>query len=314
MVAVSVLSLGPSLVSCGPSAKSPEQRSVAPRTSAFDLAPPQKPTVRSGVHDKRATRFMDVAADRGIDHVYINGEAGRSLMVETMGGGAGWLDADGDGRIDLFLNQGGDVPSTTRADRPADRLFLNRGQEGFVDATAGSRIDDRGYGQGVAVGDFDDDGFDDLYVTNVDGNALYLSLGDGTFEDVTDRAGVRDGRWSTSAAWADLDGDGDLDLYVCNYLRYDPLNPLACLNARGEPRICHPRDVDPWPDECFRNNGDGTFTAVAADMGLVGPGNKALGVAIADFTDDGLVDIYVANDTEANFLFVGDGGGRYRER
>jgi hypothetical protein len=300
--------------SCGP----PERRAapVEPvkKPFAFDARAPATLPSAPDAPDSRATRFVDVAVERGVDHVYANGEAGRSLMVETMGGGAGWLDADGDGRPDLFLNQGGDATSADRHLRPPDRLFLNRGTRGFADATGGSRIDDPGYGQGVAVGDFDDDGFDDLYVTNVDGNTLWHNLGDGTFEDVTRRAGVRDGRWSTSAGWADLDGDGDLDLYVCNYLRYDPLDPLECLNARGEPRICHPRDVAPWNDECYRNQGDGTFEPAAAAMGLTGPGGKALGVVLADLTGDGVVDVYVANDTEANFLFVGDGAGRFVER
>ena len=165
-----------------------------------------------------------------------------------------------------------------------------------------------------AIGDYDDDGFDDIYVTNAGTNTLLRNLGDGTFRDVTEESRTGDPRWSSSAAWADLDGDHDLDLYVCNYLQYDILDPLPCNNPQGEPRICHPRDIDPWPDACFLNNGDGTFREAASEMGLFGPGNKGLGVAVADFTADGLVDLYVANDTEANFLFVNQGGGRFEER
>ncbi|MDA1041238.1 MAG: VCBS repeat-containing protein, partial [Planctomycetota bacterium] len=259
------------------------------------------------------SHFVDVADDRGVRHVYLNGEAGRSLMVEAIGGGAGWLDYDRDGQWDLYLVQGGDPAAVDRGDQPTDQLFRNGGSAGFVDVSAAAVLIAQGYGQGVAIGDYDDDGFDDIYVTNVGRNALYRNLGDGTFLDVTTEAGVGDPRWSSSAAWADLDGDGDLDLYVCNYLDYDPLKPLDCRNAVGEPRICHPRDIDAVPDECFLNQGDGTFRASAVALGLHGPGNKALGVAVADFTGDGLPDIYVANDTEPNFLFRQRGDGTYDE-
>ena len=285
----------------------------APATSPFKLGPvaPAAPTATPATAPACST-FVDVHAERGLEHVYDNGERGASLMVEAIGGGAGWLDYDRDSRPDLYLTQGGD-PAGDRANRPLDALYRGRGESGFVAVTAAALIREQGYGQGVAVGDFDDDGFDDVYVTNVDANTLLLNRGDGTFADVTAAAGVGDERWSSSAAWADLDGDGDLDLYVCNYLRYDPRDPLDCRNAKGEPRICHPRDVEHWPDECYLNQGDGTFRAAAAELGLFGPGNKALGVAVADFTNDRLPDIYVANDTTPNFLFVNQGNGRFAE-
>jgi hypothetical protein len=247
-----------------------------------------------------------------LEHVYRNGEAGGSLMVEAIGGGVGWLDYDRDGLWDLYFNQGGDPAAADRTHQPFDRIFRRLPPSAggrFVDVTAACRIYETGYGQGVAVGDFDDDGFDDVYVTNVGANTLYRNLGDGTFVDSTAAAGVGDERWSSSAAWADLDGDGDLDLYVCNYVRYDPFHPMDCRNVKGEPRICHPRDVEHWPDECYENLGDGSFRPVAEAWGLFGPGNKALGVAVADFTNDGLPDIYVANDTTPNFLFVNEGKG-----
>ncbi len=287
---------------------------------AFDLTKPSKASTAGGenVSENTCTPFDDVADATGLVHVYDNGEDGKSLMAEATGGGAGWLDYDRDGRPDIHLGQGGDPSVADRDAEPSDRLFRNLPADGggtrFLDVTDAAKLKETGYSQGVGIGDFDDDGFDDIYVTNAGSNTLFRNLGDGTFLDVTEESGTGDPRWSSSAAWADLDGDQDLDLYVCNYLQYDILDPLPCNNADGEPRICHPRDIDPWPDACFINNGDGTFREAAREMGLFGPGNKGLGVAAADFTGDGLVDLYVANDTEANFLFVNQGEGRFEER
>ncbi|MBW3599545.1 MAG: CRTAC1 family protein [Planctomycetes bacterium] len=256
--------------------------------------------------------FQEAAQASGLTHVYQNGEQGKSIMVETLGGGCGWLDYDRDGLWDLYLNQGGDATQAADASQPSDLLFRNLGGE-FQNVTAKCGLAEYGYGQGVAVGDFDDDGFDDVYVTNVGANTLWKNQGDGTFVEVAADAGVNDPRWSSSAAWADLDLDGDLDLYVCNYLIYDPLNPLDCRTKDGKSRICHPQDLEPWPDECYINQGNGTFSPEARQRGLYGEGNKALGVAVADVNNDRLPDIYVANDTTANFLFVNQGEGRFRD-
>jgi hypothetical protein len=309
-----------------PSVETPaasRQGSAADATPSKDAANDARPSpfkfdspARAPASEEEAVvcpRFENVGEARGLTHVYRNGEAGESLMVEAIGGGVGWLDFDRDGLWDLYFNQGGNPAAVDRSGEPIDRLYRRlsaaAGEQagGFVDVTDACGIRERGYGQGVAVGDFDDDGFDDVYVTNVGANTLYRNLGDGTFVDVTAAAVVGDERWSSSAAWADLDLDGDLDLYVCNYVRYDPFHPMDCRNVKGEPRICHPRDVEHWPDECYLNLGDGSFRPVASEWGLVGPGNKALGVAVADFTNDGLPDIYVANDTTPNFLFVNEG-------
>jgi hypothetical protein len=257
--------------------------------------------------------FEDVAASVGLLHTYQNGAAGKALMVETTGGGCGWIDYDRDGRWDLYLNQGGDTDPHSQSRRPSDQLFHNVEPGRFEAVTVAAGIDERNYSQGVAVADFDNDGFDDIYVTNVGGNVLYHNCGDGTFRDVTQSAGVAGGLWSTSAAWADLDLDGDLDLYVCNYVDYDLHNPRLCQNSRGRLATCHPDQMDAVPDECYLNLGDGTFRPVARERGLFGPGNKALGVAIADFNNDGWPDVFVANDTTANFLFLNDGHARFRE-
>lgn len=294
----------------------PAPTSPAPAPSAAPASPFtfQRAAKKAPVEEQASSpRFEDVHARLGIEHVYVNGEKGDSLMVEAIGGGAGWLDFDADGRLDLYVNQGGDPAAAEPGDRPGDALFRHLPAAGgggrFVEVAGRAGIFERGYGQGVAVGDYDGDGFDDVYVTNVGPNTLWHNRGDGTFEEMTAAAGVEDDRWSSSAAWADLDGDGDLDLYVCNYVKYDPFDPLDCRDAKGRARICHPRDVEHWPDECFENLGDGRFRAVAREWGLSGPGNKALGVAVADFTGDGLPDVYVANDTTPNFLFVNRGPG-----
>ena len=311
----------PAGVAARPAGASDKPAAKAEKASPFKFERPVRSEGKSGDESVSCPRFEDVSAARGLAHVYRNGEAGGSLMVEAIGGGVGWLDYDRDGLWDLYFNQGGDPAVVDRTDQPFDRLFRRLPPSAggrFVDVTEACGIHETGYGQGVAVGDFDDDGFDDVYVTNVGANTLYRNLGDGTFVDSTAAAGVGDERWSSSAAWADLDGDGDLDLYVCNYVRYDPFHPMDCRNVKGEPRICHPRDVEHWPDECYQNLGDGSFRPVAEAWGLFGPGNKALGVAVADFTNDGLPDIYVANDTTPNFLFVNegrgaDGGMKFRE-
>ncbi|HAY82299.1 MAG TPA: hypothetical protein DCY79_21035 [Planctomycetaceae bacterium] len=248
------------------------------------------------------------------EFVYVNGEQGQSLMVETVGGGCGWLDIDRDGHWDLYLCQGGDSTKPADSSQPLDALYRNDGEGNLQLVTDVSGIRDFGYGQGVAVGDFNEDGFDDIYVTNVGSNTFWMNMGDGTFEEITQEANVDDPRWSSSAAFGDIDLDGDLDLYVCNYLVYDPSNPVDCRSKNGESRICHPKDIEPYADECFINQGDGTFTAEARQRGLFGEGNKGLGVAIADFNNDQLPDIYVANDTTANFLFLNQGEGKFAEQ
>ncbi|MEM8734256.1 MAG: VCBS repeat-containing protein, partial [Planctomycetota bacterium] len=260
-------------------------------------------------------RLVDVHAQAGITHTYQNGANGAALISETIGAGCGWIDFDLDGRIDLFLNQAGTIPLQNGNAQPLDSLFRNLGSTGkqaaFVDNTSGSRIIEPGYSQGVAIADFDNDGFDDIYVTNLGENRLWRNLGDGTFANVSAPSGTNDKAWGTSAAWADLDRDGDLDLYVCNYCDFDPADPISCLDREGRPTVCNPAELAPQPDAVFLNLGDGTFSAAAEQLGLQGEGNRALGVAIADFTNDGLADIYVANDTTENFLFVNDGNGAF---
>lgn len=237
-------------------------------------------------------------------------------MVETMGGGCGAVDFDRDGRIDFVLPQGGNsaAPGTLQPPRRT-RLFRQVADKVFepVEGSALPEVPHR-YGQGVAVGDYNGDGFGDVYITNVGENQLFCNNGDGTFSAVELPAALRTPAWSSSSAFADLDADGLLDLYVCNYVDYDPQDPIDCRNDAGEPRICHPRSVPGVPDVCLMNQGDGTFVNEASQRGLVGEGSKGLGVAILDLNHDGASDLYVANDTTGNYLFMNQGNGRFEDQ
>lgn len=268
------------------------------KTGTAAPEPPPLPAFDSGL------RFSDQAAARGFDFEYQNGARGQALMVESIGGGAGWLDLDRDDLPDVLLVQGGSPLDENQ--RPPDVLMRQSPAGNFVSVASPAGLDDRQYSQGTAIADYDNDGFDDLLITNLGQNVLYHNLGDGTFERVVNAFPEMPDRWSTSAAWGDLDLDGCLDLYICNYLQYDVNNPAPCFRD-GLPALCHPRQLEPWPDECWRNRGDGRFERVTDAWGLKGPGNKALGVAILDLTGDARPDIYVANDTTANFLFVRSG-------
>lgn len=258
-------------------------------------------------------KFRDVAGETGLDFAFQNGATGKRLMVEATGCGCAWSDFDRDGWCDLFCVQGGISDLSDRTEQPTDRLFHNRDGR-FLDVTNSSEIEGREYGQGVTVGDYDNDGFDDIFVTNVGRNTLWHNSGDGTFERVADWTGTMSSVWSSSAAWADIDLDGDLDLYVGNYCDFDPLNPVECRNPEGTPAQCQPREVPSVPDEVFVNNGDGKFREAAAELGLSGPDNRTLGLVVADFFQTGVPDIYVANDATANFLFVRQPDGTYEDQ
>jgi tetratricopeptide (TPR) repeat protein len=267
-------------------------------------------------------RFEDRAQAAGLDFVHQNGGApGRLIPPVTASGGLALLDFNTDGWLDLYVVQAGPFPprpDLNSANPDAgDRLYRNRGDGTFEDVTASAGLAGyRGYGHGVAVGDVDNDGFPDLFITRWRSYALYRNRGDGTFEDVTAAWGLDGERdWPTSAAFADLDNDGDLDLYVCHYLKWNEGEERVCSDPE-DPAVyrCAPRDFPALPDHLFRND-RGRFTDVSTLAGITAADadGRGLGVVAADLDDDGRVDLFVANDTTANYLFRNLGNMRFEE-
>ena len=275
--------------------------------------------------------FVDVTGERGIAFTSVNGATGKKYLIESMVAGAAWLDYDGDGFQDLYLIQAHSHPERALdgpggKDQPSNRLYRNTAGRGFEDVTAATGTGDRGYGMGVAVGDFDGDGWPDIYVNNYGRNTLYRNVEDGDaggrrFEDVTAQAGVEGDLWSSSATFADLDGDGHLDLYVASYLDYDTRKDGACdMEVSGTdrtvPGYCHPKYFVGAQDILYRNKGDGTFENASKAAGLRASGlraGKGLGVLASDFDRDGDLDVFVANDTVNNNLWRNDGTGRFED-
>ncbi len=262
-------------------------------------------------------KFRDEAEAAGLHFVHDNGHSKRNPPPpEAMCGGVALLDYDGDGWLDIYAVQGGTFPPVESVSSQGDHLFRNRRDGTFEDVTehAGIASFPGGYGHGVTVGDYDNDGRADLFVTRWRSYALYRNKGNGRFEDATNDAGLGGDRdWPTSAAFADLDGDGDLDLYVCHYLFYNPASPRRCTHPEAPSKHeCNPLDFPSLPDHVFRNDG-GKFVEVTAESGFVDPDGRGLGVVAAHLDDDAQIDLYVANDMTANYLFTNRGGFRFEE-
>ncbi len=260
-------------------------------------------------------RFVDAAMSAGLNFMHQNGQTPLKRLPETMSGGIGILDYDGDGWLDIYAVQGGAFPPG-KEPKSSDRLFRNRRDGTFEDVSERTGIarTSGGYGHGVTVGDYDNDGRPDLFVTRWRRYALLHNRGDGKFEELTDRAGLGGDRdWPTSAAWADLDGDGDLDLYVCHYLAFDIETAQPCTDERTRGHhYCSPSNFASLPDHVFRNDG-GRFVDVTSASGFVDPDGRGLGVVAVDLDDDNRIDVYVANDMSANYLFRNLGGFRFEE-
>jgi len=253
----------------------------------------------------------------GIDFVHVNGAQGQKWMPETMGGGVGVLDYDGDGRSDLLFVSGAYWPGDPRRASQKSSLFLFRnegpGPDGtprFRDVTREAGLQRVFYGMGVAIGDYDNDGRDDVYVTALDGNLLFHNLG-GRFEEVAAKAGVRGEGWSTSAAWFDYDGDGLIDLFVCRYVDWSPKTDLFCTLDGTTKSYCTPERYPGVSSRLYRNRGGGRFEDVTKAAGLWNTNQKALGVAPWDYDGDGKVDLFVSNDTAPNNLYRNRGDGTF---
>jgi hypothetical protein len=264
--------------------------------------------------------FVDITRASHIGFVALASHTSKKYLIETMGSGVALFDYDGDGRLDVFFANGAPLSDPTakdaipQKDSPAswNRLYHQKTDGTFEDVTEKTGVKGTGYDMGVAVGDYDNDGHEDLYVTGYGGNHLYHNNGDGTFTDVTEKSGTRGSGWSTSATWVDLDNDGLLDLVVLRYLKWD-FEDIYCGERReGYRAYCHPDLFQPIAPLVYHNDGNGHFTEISAKIGLNKPG-KGLGLSIADFDRDGKIDIAAANDSMPEFLYHNKGDGTFEE-
>jgi hypothetical protein len=265
-------------------------------------------------------KLTDVTSALGVSFQYLSSHTSKKYLLETMGSGVALFDYDNDGRLDIFLINGAPLTDSMPADAipqktgPAywNRLYHQKSDGTFEDVTEKAGLQGAGYGMGVAVGDYDNDGYEDLYVTAYGGNRLYHNNGNGTFSDVTEQAGVGGSGWSTSAAWVDLDNDGRLDLVVLRYMKWDFKDIFCGEHREGYRAYCHPDLFQPISPLVYHNDGNGRFSEVSAAVGLSKPG-KGLGIAIADYDRDGLVDLFVANDSMSEFLYHHKKDGTFEE-
>jgi hypothetical protein len=260
--------------------------------------------------------FTDVARAAGLSFTHDNAASAEKYLIETMGSGCGWIDYDQNGLLDIYLVNG----AATRLYIPKrplqSALYKNNGDGSFTDVTEHAGVGARGlFGMGVALGDYDNDGFPDLFVLGYGRCILYHNNGDGTFSDVTSKAGVGNlGKWGSSAAWFDYDNDGKLDLVIANYVDWSPENNFYCGNqGPGLRSYCHLDVFHGQPPTMYHNNGDGTFTNVTMRSGLGQQPGNGLGIVTFDYDNDGWQDIFIANDSMPNFLFHNNRDGTFRE-
>jgi hypothetical protein len=258
--------------------------------------------------------FVEVPAkSSGITWTHNNAHTETRHAPETVGAGCAFLDYDNDGWLDIYLVNSGASDFFTPKTPLKNALYRNNHDGTFTDVTDKAGVAGGTFGMGAAAGDFDADGFADIYVTAYGRNILYRNNGNGTFADVTDKAGVAAPGWSTCATWFDYDGDGRLDLFVSSFIYYDKSQNLYCTDESNRRYYCGPRQFKPQPSHLYRNNGDGTFKDVSKESGIANSPGKSFGAVATDVNNDGLTDLFVANDTMPNFLFVNKGNGKFEE-
>jgi enediyne biosynthesis protein E4 len=275
-----------------------------------------RPFVWGKSESTNSVAFVDVARSAGIVFQHDNAASPQKYLIETMGAGCGWIDYDQNGLLDLYLVNSASTGAYHPKHPLRSALYRNNGDGTFTDVTSAAGVGAEGlFGMGVAVGDYDDDGFPDLLVLGYSRCILYHNNGDGTFADVTARTGVENrGLWASSAAWFDYDNDGRLDLVIANYVDWSPERNFYCGDeGPGMRSYCHPDDFHGQPPTLYHNNGDGTFTDVSKASGVGLKGGNGLGVVTFDYDNDGWQDIFIANDHMPNFLFHNNRDGTFRE-
>jgi hypothetical protein len=255
--------------------------------------------------------FTDITKQSGLNFIHEPGVDGTYFMPESLGSGCAFFDYDNDGLLDIYLINSGWHGKEQKA-RVTNHLFHQKPDHTFSDVTQASRLTGTGYGMGVAIGDYDNDGFQDVYVTNYGPDVLYHNNGNGTFTDITKASGINNPEWGTSAVFFDYDRDGYLDLYVANYVKFDPM--VVCMDKAGRLDYCGPQGFAATPDKLYHNNRNGTFTDVSLQSGIGKVSGKGLGVLVFDFNRDSYPDIYVANDGEPNFLWINQKDGTFQDQ
>ena len=294
---------------------------IAIVAAAAQSTPPQaKASAVAASQTAVPARFVDITDKVGVHFLHQAPHTSRKYLIETMGSGVALFDCDNDGRLDLYLVNGapitdpqpkGSIPQKTGPEF-WDRMYRQKADGTFEDITEKSGLQGVGYGMGVAVADYDNDGYEDLFVTAYGGNRLYHNNGDCTFTDVTEKAGVAGSGWSTSATWVDLDNDGLLDLVVARYVTWDWEDVWCGEHREGYRAYCHPDVFQPIAMLVYHNDGNGHFTEVSHKLGLDKPA-KALGIAISDYDRDGRIDLFIANDSMPEFLFHQKADGTFEE-